>query len=229
MNHLHECQDAKEDYNDLHRRGVNTHNLLDPKRMNADKAHEVGDTHADDEESEVLNVIRELAPHLFNHQLDPVDTLNASDVGLNNIQDDLDDDMIVDKAVPDSSDSTLNLDKLRHSMTEYKDMLESQIPAEDSGSNESSSSDMILNVISEPNQQALPCTKVVHDDNPLLGDDIIDIVDGVMREFELNEQQEQALKVIPYHKISRRKNQLMMIVTGPRGTGKSRVIAALTS
>ncbi|KIO18006.1 hypothetical protein M407DRAFT_84397, partial [Tulasnella calospora MUT 4182] len=70
---------------------------------------------------------------------------------------------------------------------------------------------------------------LIHDENPLLTEDADQIVNGLINEFELNSRQARALKVIAYHKISQSTEQLMMIVAGPGGTGKSRVIAAVTS
>ncbi|KIO18983.1 hypothetical protein M407DRAFT_83347, partial [Tulasnella calospora MUT 4182] len=70
---------------------------------------------------------------------------------------------------------------------------------------------------------------LVHDENPLLSGDADQIIDGVVTYFKLNLEQARALKIIAYHKISQSTDQLMMIVAGPGGTGKSRVIAAMTS
>ncbi|KIO17937.1 hypothetical protein M407DRAFT_84483, partial [Tulasnella calospora MUT 4182] len=70
---------------------------------------------------------------------------------------------------------------------------------------------------------------LIHDENPLLSEDADQIVDGIANEYKLNPRQARALKVIAYHKISQGTEQLMMIVAGPGGTGKSRVIAAMTS
>lgn len=248
MNHVHECRDAKDEYNELRRRGVRTQNLLDAKMMSAHHGREVGEPHADDEESEVLNVIRELAPHLLDRQFENADAdrgrkpsrdelrairaddavSTASAMGLNCLGIDSDDEMIVDDALKTCDESVSNLDELKRAMTEYKDSLDSQ-NVNDDPDDESFGADSISELINASDLHASSSSKIVHDTNPSFTDEMIDVVDLVVSEFGLNEQQERALKVVAYHKICRSDKQLMMIVAGPGGTGKSRVIAALTS
>ncbi|EJD36384.1 hypothetical protein AURDEDRAFT_74277, partial [Auricularia subglabra TFB-10046 SS5] len=51
--------------------------------------------------------------------------------------------------------------------------------------------------------------------------------DIVVKEFTLNEEQAQAFRLVANHSLSRQGNPLRMMLSGPGGTGKSRVIQAL--
>ncbi|KAJ7611288.1 hypothetical protein FB45DRAFT_760671, partial [Roridomyces roridus] len=52
-------------------------------------------------------------------------------------------------------------------------------------------------------------------------------VEAHVQKWTLNEEQARAFRLIAYHSLQDRPDQLRMLLTGPGGTGKSRVIDAL--
>lgn len=247
MNHLHECKDAKDTYNELRRKGIQKHNLIDDRMLSAHLAvRDSFENPSMEEDSDVLNVIREFAPHL----LEPSRKLNnekltrdelralaaeeaigaASRVGLNEVDEEADVDMQIDDAAAFGSTHGVDLDAMKQMMSTYRENLDAETgnsSETDSDADDDQAVDSCLATIDE--MEIDPQSRLIHDDNPAFSKDAETLVDGVVKEFSLNSQQERAMKVIAYHKISGVDAQLMMIVAGPRGTGKSRVIAAVTA
>ena len=55
------------------------------------------------------------------------------------------------------------------------------------------------------------------------------IIDSTVTDFSLNTEQERAFRIIANHASTEKPEQLIMYIGGMAGTGKSRVIKALTA
>ncbi|KAJ7776486.1 hypothetical protein DFH07DRAFT_731881, partial [Mycena maculata] len=66
-------------------------------------------------------------------------------------------------------------------------------------------------------RQDVPAPELVHD---------VD-VEAHVQKWTLNREQARAFRIIAHHSLQNRPDQLRMLLTGPGGTGKSRVIDAL--
>lgn len=247
MNRLHECKDAKDKYSLLRRAGVLKGNLIDDSLL--PPTGTTSTMHVrDHDDNEILQIIQGFGldtsslndeadsgvgsiaaqPVSWREQLSTTAVQTALKKGIHIAVPPTSDGVVLeDGALTETAVSDAILSKQRKDLEAYKVRLSVEGGLEE----DTAHSDRSIPSLSHSSSLTSAPPALTHDPESSANSrlDLQTLIRNISLEYGLNPAQERAFGIIAQHKAIGDTSQLLLIVAGPGGTGKSRIIDAVTT